>query len=96
MFEEGNRLKSIHGDDNVFDLSLGNPLLEPPSEFKNKPESSLVKSISLVKEKKCDAIISAGNTAALLSSSLFILGKIDGIKRPALATYIPTKEGGFI
>ena len=37
-----------------------------------------------------------GNTAALLSSSLFILGKIDGIKRPALATYIPTKEGGFI
>lgn len=36
MFEEGNRLKSIHGDDNVFDLSLGNPLLEPPSEFKNK------------------------------------------------------------
>tara|TARA_B100001123_G_C15242807_1_gene999760 strand:+ start:179 stop:1369 length:1191 start_codon:yes stop_codon:yes gene_type:complete len=36
MFEEGNRLKYIHGDDNVFDLSLGNPLLEPPSEFKNK------------------------------------------------------------
>lgn len=34
MFEEGMELKSVHGPDNVFDLSLGNPLLEPPPEFK--------------------------------------------------------------
>ena len=34
MFEEGMELKSLHGPDNVFDLSLGNPLLEPPPEFK--------------------------------------------------------------
>ena len=34
MFEEGMRLKAIHGSENVFDLSLGNPLLEPPPEFK--------------------------------------------------------------
>lgn len=32
MFEEGNRLKKIYGDDNVFDFSLGNPDLEPPAE----------------------------------------------------------------
>ena len=43
-----------------------------------------------------DAVISAGNTGALLSSSLFVLGKIKGIKRPTLATYFPTKNGGFI
>ena len=30
MFEEGNKLRTIHGNENVFDLSLGNPLLEPP------------------------------------------------------------------
>ena len=35
MFEEGNKLRTIHGNENVFDLSLGNPLLEPPKEFKN-------------------------------------------------------------
>ena len=35
MFEEGNKLRTIHGNKNVFDLSLGNPLLEPPKEFKN-------------------------------------------------------------
>ena len=34
MFEEGIELRSIHGPENVFDLSLGNPLLEPPAEFK--------------------------------------------------------------
>ncbi len=34
MFEEGMELKSVHGPENVFDLSLGNPLLEPPPEFK--------------------------------------------------------------
>lgn len=34
MFEEGIELRRIHGPENVFDLSLGNPLLEPPAEFK--------------------------------------------------------------
>ncbi|MCF8112163.1 MAG: pyridoxal phosphate-dependent aminotransferase [Desulfobacteraceae bacterium] len=36
MFEEGARLKAIHGNDKVFDLSLGNPDLEPPEEFKRQ------------------------------------------------------------
>ncbi len=34
MFEEGIELRKIHGPENVFDLSLGNPLLEPPPEFR--------------------------------------------------------------
>ncbi len=34
MFEEGARLKSIHGNDNVYDFSLGNPSIEPPGEFR--------------------------------------------------------------
>ena len=69
---------------------------KPAYAFKNKPNSSLVKAVQLVKEGLADAIISAGNTAALLSSSLFILGKINNIKRPALATYIPSNKNGFI
>ncbi|MBU0995602.1 MAG: pyridoxal phosphate-dependent aminotransferase [Proteobacteria bacterium] len=35
MFEEGGRLKALHGNDNVFDFSLGNPNLEPPKAFKD-------------------------------------------------------------
>ena len=33
MFEEGAALKQQFGDENVFDLSLGNPIMEPPPEF---------------------------------------------------------------
>jgi aspartate aminotransferase len=36
MFEEGIALKKIHGNDKVFDLSLGNPILEPPAEFRDE------------------------------------------------------------
>ena len=64
--------------------------------FREKPESSLVKSVQLVKDGFADAVISAGNTGALLTSALFILGKIPGIHRPALAPFIPTQSGGFI
>jgi phosphate acyltransferase len=64
--------------------------------FKEKPNSSLVQSVTAVKNNNADAIVSAGNTGALLTSALFILGKIEGINRPALAPYIPTQKGGFI
>ncbi|MDW7681213.1 MAG: pyridoxal phosphate-dependent aminotransferase, partial [bacterium] len=33
MFEAGNEMKRIHGAENVFDLSLGNPIVEPPDAF---------------------------------------------------------------
>lgn len=64
--------------------------------FRDKPDSSLVKAVIAVKNKDADAIVSAGNTGALLTTSLFLLGKIEGINRPALAPFIPTQNGGFI
>ena len=69
---------------------------KPSRAFKNKPKSSMVRAITLVKEKKADVIISAGNTGALLSASLFILGKINNVNRPALASYIPTNRRGVL
>jgi len=39
MFEEGIALKKIHGDDHLFDLSIGNPVLEPPAAFKQELQS---------------------------------------------------------
>ena len=70
---------------------------EKPSRiFKEKPNSSLIKSIELIKNGVADAVVSAGNTGALLAASLFLIGKIPGIKRPALAPLIPTSNGSFI
>ena len=64
--------------------------------FREKPDSSLVKSIQLVRDGEAQAVISAGNTGALLASSLFLIGKISGIQRPAFAPFIPTNKKGFI
>lgn len=69
---------------------------KPSRIFKTKPNSSIVKSIDLLRKKEADALISAGNTGALLATSLFLIGTIENIKRPALAPYIPSENNGFI
>jgi len=42
------------------------------------------------------AVISAGHTGAAMATSLFVLGKIEGIERPAIATFMPTVKGTCI
>lgn len=66
----------------------------PTKAIKSKKDSSMVVGFNLLKEKKGDAFISAGNTGALMAGALFILGRIEGIDRPALAPIIPTMTGG--
>ena len=68
----------------------------PLYAFKNKRNSSLIKIIDHLHNKKVSGGVSSGNTGALLTSALLILGKIEGIKRPALAPFIPIKGSGFI
>ncbi len=65
----------------------------PTKAIKNKKDSSMVVGLSLLKMEKGDVFISAGNTGALMAGSLFILGRIEGVDRPALATVIPTADG---
>ncbi len=64
--------------------------------LKTKPESSIVKGLKLVKQKKADAFISAGSTGAVMATALLLLGRIEGVRRPALGAYIPTNIGGKI
>ena len=67
---------------------------ESPSQaVKGKRESSIVVGISLHKAGKCDAFVSAGNTGALLAASTFILGKLQGVLRPTIASFYPTLKG---
>ncbi len=66
------------------------------SVIKSKPDSSLVTGIRLVKSKKADGFISAGNTGAVMATSLLLFGRIKGVRRPALGAYIPTVKGGKI
>ncbi|MCH7612099.1 MAG: phosphate acyltransferase PlsX [Candidatus Marinimicrobia bacterium] len=64
--------------------------------IKEKPDSSLVKGIELLKNGVVDAFVSAGHTGAILSTATLSLGRIEGAKRPALCAYIPTDLGGKI
>ena len=67
---------------------------ESPTEaLKKKPDSSIVIGTKLVKEKKADAFISAGNTGAVMAASLFILGRIANVTRPTIGESFPTDEG---
>lgn len=66
---------------------------KPVLAIRKKKDSSMVVALKLVKEKKADAIISAGNTGALLAGGLLVLGRIKGIDRPALAPVYPTTKG---
>ena len=70
---------------------------DPVRSVRRKKDSSLVRACRAVKDGEADACISAGNTGALMSAGLFVVGRIKGVERPAIATLLPTtgksKEG---
>ncbi|NLC53812.1 MAG: phosphate acyltransferase PlsX [Firmicutes bacterium] len=65
----------------------------PAMAVRKKRDSSIVVANKMVKDGEADAVISAGNTGASMTASLFILGRIPGISRPAIAIPLPTVRG---
>lgn len=65
----------------------------PAEAVKAKEDSSMVVGMNLVKSGEADAFMSAGNSGGVLAAALFRLGRIPGIKRPALSTVFPTAKG---
>ncbi|WP_010252062.1 phosphate acyltransferase PlsX [Acetivibrio cellulolyticus] len=68
----------------------------PTKAIKTKKDSSMVVGFDLLKEKKGDIFISCGNSGALMTGALLILGRIKGVDRPAFPAIIPTKTGKCI
>lgn len=62
---------------------------DPASSVRNMKDSSLVRAAEAVRDGKASAMISAGNTGATMASALLRMGRIKGVKRPAIATPIP-------
>ena len=70
---------------------------EPVRAVRRKKNASMVLMATEVKEGRADGCISAGNTGALMTAGLFIIGRIEGIERPALSPTLPTLDGkGFL
>lgn len=68
----------------------------PAQAVKTKKDSSIVVAAKALKEGEVQAVVSAGNTGAVMASSLMELGRLKGVFRPAIATLIPTLEGASI
>ena len=67
---------------------------EKPSEaVRAKPDSSLVAACRAVADGRADAVVSAGNTGAMLVAGLIHLRRLPGVMRPAIAVVVPTAKG---
>ena len=65
---------------------------DPKSVIKSKKNSSMAVGLQMLSDGEGDAFVSAGSTAALLVGATFIVKRIKGVKRPALATLLPTTD----
>lgn len=87
-FKKSENFQIIHAEE---EISMSE---SPVSAVKQKKGASINVAMDLVKNNKADAVLSAGNTGALMASALFKLGRIEGIERPAIATIFPNVKGG--
>ncbi len=69
---------------------------EPVSAIRKKQESSLVKAVASVAAGQCSAVMSAGNSGALMAASTFIIGRKEGVERPAIAGFLPGVDGSTL
>lgn len=67
----------------------------PTRAVRRKPDSSLCVAYRLVEERRAGAVISAGNSGAMMAAGLFLSGLLPGIERPAIATLIPVVGSGL-
>jgi len=69
---------------------------KPVESAKKKPNNSMAVGIRLVKDKKGDSFVTAGNTGGAMFNGLRVLGRMKGVQRPALSAIFPTRKGSCI
>ena len=84
--QERGTLEIIHASDEV-EMSD-----EPVEAVRKKKDCSINVAMRLVKEGRADVFVSAGNSGAVATSAILTLGRIRGVKRPAIAMILPTKN----
>ena len=93
-------IKKVALDNNInldFDIIDAKEVIEntddPAKSIRRKKDSSIVKGLNLLRENEYDAFISCGSTGALLAGGIFIVGRIENVKRAVLPTFLPAKDG---
>ncbi len=81
----------------IFHASEIIEMRDPPVQaVRRKKDSSMSRAIDLVKQGEADAIVSAGNTGALMTAALLKLRMLEGVDRPGLAVLIPAPDNVFV
>ncbi|HEY0476096.1 MAG TPA: phosphate acyltransferase PlsX [Kofleriaceae bacterium] len=68
----------------------------PAQAYRSKPESSMRVAVAQVAAGHADAVVSAGNSGAMLACAVFGLGRLPGVERPAIVTVLPTPTGPLV
>jgi phosphate acyltransferase len=84
------RLQIVHASEVI---EMHDP---PVQSVRRKKDSSMCRAIDLVKKGEADAVVSAGNTGALLTASHLKLRTLEGVDRPGLAVMIPAPQNVFV
>ncbi|HMB69431.1 MAG TPA: phosphate acyltransferase PlsX [bacterium] len=84
------RLSVVHAPERV---EMGE---DPVGQVRRKKNASITVATQLLKDGQADGLVSAGNTGGVVASSLLLLGRIKGVRRPAIATFLPSPQGGAI
>ena len=69
---------------------------KPADAFRTKADSSLVRAVKAVADGEAEAVVSPGNTGAMLAAGLVLLRRVPGARRPAIAVPIPARKGPSI
>ncbi len=68
----------------------------PAQAFRAKPDSSMRIAVARVADGHADAVVSAGNSGAMLACAIFGMGRLPGVERPAIVTVLPTPTGPLV
>ncbi len=91
------RLNAVAGDFQQIRIVHASEIVamtdKPAENARRKSDNSMAVGMDLVKSGEADAFVTAGNTGGAMANALFRLGRIRGVKRPALTGLFPVKNG---
>lgn len=96
ILEERIRALSLKAPFEIVDSKDVIAMTEKASDVRRRRGSTVWMATELVKRKEVDGVVSAGHSGASLASAMWVLGRLDGVERPAIGTILPSLTGHFI
>lgn len=91
------QLRALDVREDEFEIVSAGSVVEmdeaPAAALRQKRDSSIVVAAELVKNGRADALVSAGNSGALMAAGVLVIGRAEGVIRPALGGLLPTANG---